>query len=93
MGTSFKTGNCPSIITIHEKVTESRKGVKPGDIVKKGNLLLRVVEGRGCKKCFFWRDNCCQRSGSEKSWGSCSAYNRPDQTWIIFQKVEDNEQK
>lgn len=91
MATSYQTGKCPSIVTIHQKTSEHTKYVKPGDIIKKGKLKLRVVEDKGCRRCYFHQDGFCQRSGSEKAWGSCSAYNRPDQISVIFQKIEDYE--
>lgn len=91
MATSYQTGKCPSIVTIPQEPSKYTKYAKLGDILTKGKLKLLVVEGKGCRKCYFHQDGFCHRSGSEKTWGPCSAYSRPDQTWVIFQKIEDHE--
>lgn len=61
-----------------------------GEIVKLGNILLRVEEADSCEKCEFWNKDIkrCQDSGISRNW-NCLSILREDGKGVIFHRVEE----
>lgn len=83
MATSNQTGALPYIKPILEPTLENKMHhlYQPGEEVKYQGITYKVVEGKSCKKCAFWKEGFCHKP---KSLNECCGYSRSDKTWIYF---------
>lgn len=61
-----------------------------GEIVKLGNIALKVEEATSCEACEFWNKDIkrCQNSGISRNW-NCLSFLRGDGKRVIFRRVEE----
>ena len=60
-----------------------------GEIVKLGNISLKVEEANSCQGCEFWNKDIkqCQDIGISRNW-NCFSFLREDGKSVIFRRVE-----
>lgn len=61
-----------------------------GEIVKLGNIFLRVEESESCEECEFWNKDLkqCKDDGISRNW-NCLSFLREDGKGVIFRRVEE----
>lgn len=61
-----------------------------GDIIKKRGKIFKIVEAEKkahCRGCYFYNEE--ERMCYKDIPVPCVAYNRYDQTWVIFKEVDN----